>query len=88
MFVPSSPAEREAILAEVVGGRTVMEDAGRPEVFTCTWEGRRRTGRDVMGLKEWEQESHGGGKKKEEWGWEIRAEVPRGCCSTSHSVRL
>lgn len=35
-----------------------MEDAGRLR-FTCTWEGRRKTGRDMMGLKEWEQESQG-----------------------------
>lgn len=35
-----------------------MEDAGRIR-FTCTWERWRKTGRDVMGLKEWEQESQG-----------------------------
>lgn len=36
----------------------MMEDAGKLR-FTHTWERWRKTGRDVMGLKEWEQESQG-----------------------------
>lgn len=35
-----------------------MEDTGRLE-FTRLWEGRRKTGRGIMGLEEWEQESRG-----------------------------
>lgn len=66
-----------------MGGRAVMEDAGRIR-FTCTWEGQRKTGRDVMGLKEWEQESQG---ERESVGLEREA-FPSGCCSTSHYVRL
>lgn len=36
----------------------MMEDAGRQR-FTHMWEGQRKAGMDVMGLKEWEQESQG-----------------------------
>lgn len=36
----------------------MMEDAGRLR-FTCSWERQGKTDRDVMELKEWEQESRG-----------------------------
>ena len=35
-----------------------MEDAGR-ERFTCTWEGQRKTSRDLMRLKDQEQQTRG-----------------------------
>lgn len=44
-----------------------MEHAVRRR-FTHTWETRRKTSWDVLGIEEWEQESW---ERKEVRGWEI-----------------
>lgn len=62
----------------------MVEDAGRLR-FTCTWERLRKTGRDVMGLKEWEQESQG---EKGSVGLGSQSRVSQRLPSTSHHERL